>query len=87
MTSLGPPELAQDRSAVLRVLVERRVDLVVEVVEERHAAPQFLVLPELVGVRPDAGLDCQGVPEQRLARRVLGQRLPGVLAGDLHASG
>ena len=38
------PLLAQDRRAVLRMLVERRVDLVVEVVEERDAAPELLVL-------------------------------------------
>ena len=39
--------LAQDRRAVLRVLVERGVDLVVEVVEQRGDAPELLVLAEL----------------------------------------
>ena len=38
------PLLAQDRRAVLRMLVERRVDLVVEVVEQRGRAPELLVL-------------------------------------------
>ena len=38
--------LAQDRRAVLRMLVERRVDLVVEVVEQRRDAPELLVLAE-----------------------------------------
>src|SRR6187431_39493 len=34
------PELAQDRRSVLRMLVQRGVDLVVEVVEERGGAPE-----------------------------------------------
>ena len=41
---LGVALLAQDRRAVLRMLVERGVDLVVEVVEQRRAAPELLVL-------------------------------------------
>jgi hypothetical protein len=43
---LGVALLAQDRGAVLRVLVERGVDLVVEVVQERGRAPELLVLAE-----------------------------------------
>jgi hypothetical protein len=51
------PLLTQDRRAVLGMLVERRVDLVVEVVEERRRAPEGLVLAELRGVGADRGLD------------------------------
>ena len=43
---LGVALLAQDRRAVLRVLVERGVDLVVEVVEQRGDPPELLVLAE-----------------------------------------
>ena len=43
--------LAQDRRAVLRMLVERRMDLVVEVVEQRGDAPELLVLAELAARR------------------------------------
>ena len=44
------PLLAQDRRPVLGVLVERRVDLVVEVVQESRHPPQLLVLTESPGV-------------------------------------
>ena len=58
--------LAEDRSAVLRVLVESGMDLIVEVVEERGRAPEFLVLVELTGVPADRRLDGERVPSQRL---------------------
>ena len=79
--------LAEDRRAVLRVLVERRVDLVVEVVEERDAAPQLLVLAEAARVGAHGRLDGERVAEQRLALGVARQRLPGPVAGDLHGAG
>src|SRR6185437_15416853 len=80
---LGVALLAQDRRAVLRMLVERRMDLVVEVVEQRGHAPELLVLAELPCVGTDRGLDGQRMAQQRLALRVAGQRLPGAVAGDL----
>ena len=46
-TSSGIALLAEDRRAVLRVLVERRMHLVVEVVEQRGDAPELLVAAEL----------------------------------------
>ncbi len=49
--------LAQDRRAVLRMLVERGVDLVVEVVQERGDAPQLLVLAEVARVPARRRLD------------------------------
>ena len=76
--------LAEDRRAVLRVLVERGVDLVVEVVEERNDAPQLLVLSEPARVRARGGLDGERMPEQRLALGVPRQRLPGSLARQVH---
>ncbi len=81
---LGPALLAEDRRAVLRVLLEGRMALVVEVVEERDGAPQLLVLAAQARVVPDRGLDRERVPEQRLARRVARERLPGPLACDVH---
>ena len=61
---LGVALLAEDRRAVLRMLVERGVDLVVEVVEERRAAPQLLVLAEVAGVPAGRRLHGQRVTEQ-----------------------
>ena len=42
--------LPQDRRPVLRMLVQRRMDLVVEIVQERDDSPQLLVLVEVPGV-------------------------------------
>ena len=72
--------LAQHRRAVLRVLVERGVALVVEVVQQRHVAPRLLVLAALAGVGAHRRLDRERVPEQRLALRPLGQKRPGRVA-------
>ena len=58
---LGVALLAQDRRAVLRMLVERGVDLVVEVVQQRRRAPELLVLPELLRVGADRRLDGERV--------------------------
>ena len=83
---LGVALVAQDRRAVLRVLVERGMDLVVEVVEQRDDAPALLVLAELAGVGADRGLDGKGVAEQRLALRVARERLPGAVARHVHGA-
>jgi hypothetical protein len=66
------------------VLVERGVDLVVEVVQEGDRGPELLVVAEAPRVPPGRGLDGERVPEQCLALRVAGQRLPGAVAGHLH---
>src|SRR5581483_2442890 len=71
---------AEDRRAVLRMLVERWVHLVVEVVQERRDPPELLVAVELAGICSRRGLDGKRVPEQRLALRVPRQRLPSLLA-------
>jgi hypothetical protein len=80
---LRPALLAEDGRAVLRVLVERGVDLVVEVVEERGGAPELLVLAVLAGVEADARLDREGVAAERLGsgspRRGRGSRPSGRL--------
>ena len=60
---LGLALLAQDRRAVLRVLVERGVDLVVEVVQQRGHAPELLVLAEALRVGADGGLDGERVAQ------------------------
>src|SRR6476469_9147696 len=66
------------------MLVERRVHLVVEVVQERRHAPELLVLAELPRVRGRGRLDGERVPQQRLALRVARERLPGTFASRLH---
>ena len=81
------PLLAEDRGAVLRMLVERRMQLVVEVVEQGDDAPALLVLAEMPRVPARRRLDGEGVPEERLALRVPRQRLPGLLACRLHRRG
>src|SRR5262249_18280543 len=80
------PLLTQDRSAVQRVLVERGVDLVVEVVAERRDTPELLVAAEARRVRGGRRLDRERVTEQRLAPRVARQRVPGLLAGRSHGA-
>src|SRR2546428_4135499 len=66
------------------MLVERGVDLVVEVVQQRRDAPELLVAAEPRCVRGRRRLDRQRVSQQRLALRVARQRLPGLLAGRRH---
>ena len=83
---LRVPLLAQDRRAVLRMLVERGMDLVVEVVEERRRAPELLVLAVQPRVEADGSLDGERVPEERLARRVARERLPRLLAARPHGA-
>ena len=80
---LGVALLAQDRRAVLRMLVERGVDLVVEVVQERRAAPELLVLAEEPRVPARRRLDGERVTQQRLALRVARERRPRVVAGHV----
>ena len=79
--------LAEDRRSVLRMLVERGVNLVVEVVEQRDTAPQLLVLARAPRVSAHRRLDRERMAEERLALRVAGQRRPGPVAGDLHGAG
>ena len=84
ISSSGVALLTEDRRAVLRMLVERGVDLVVEVVQQRRRAPELLVLAELLRVGADRRLHRERLPLQGLALRVLGQRLPGALTGHVH---
>ena len=83
---VGIALLAQDRCAVLRMLVQRRMHLVVEVVQERRYTPKLLVLPELACVRGGGRLDRERVPAQRLALRVARQCLPGLVASGRHGA-
>src|SRR2546426_1095502 len=79
--------LAKDRRAVLRMLVEARVSLLVEVGEERRDAQELLVAAELPRIRRGRRLDGERVPEERLALRVARQGLPGAFAGRLRLHG
>src|SRR5260221_8216636 len=81
---LGVALLAQNRRAVLRMLVERGVDLVVEVVQERRAAPEHFVLRPEPRIEPYRRFHGQRVPQQPLALCVVRERCPRSLAGDLH---
>ena len=82
----GVALLAQDRGPILRMPVERRVDFVVEVVEERGCRPQLLVFAKRACIGRHGSFDRQRMPSQRLALRVGGQRCPGALACDVHAA-
>jgi hypothetical protein len=84
---LGIALLTQDRRAVLRMLVERGVDLVVEIVQQRDGRPELLVLAEALRIAANGGLDGQGMTQERLALRVARQGLRGVVTGDLHGAG
>jgi hypothetical protein len=74
----------QDRRTVLGMLVERRMDLVVEIVEEGGCPPEVLVLTEFPGVPAYRGLDRQCMTPQRLALRKARKRVPCALASCLH---
>src|SRR5207247_522618 len=78
---------SQDLRSVLRVLVEGRMDLVVEIVQERDDPPELLVFVEKPGVPGGRGLDRKRMAPQGLALRVLGQRLPGAFACRFHGLG
>src|SRR5262249_23134905 len=84
---LGVAELPKDRRAVLRMLVERRVHLIVEVVQERRDPPELLVLAELARVEPRRRLDGERVAPERLALRVLGERRPRLFASQIQGDG
>src|SRR5204863_8377782 len=84
---LGVALFPEDRRAVLRVVVQRRVHLVVEVMKQADGAPELLVLAELPRVPAHARLGTDGVTQLRFALRVLGERLPGVFACDFHRVG
>jgi hypothetical protein len=83
---LGIALFAKNRRPVLRVLVERGVDLVVEVVEKRDDAPELLVLAELPRVEPRRRLHGERVTQERLALRVTSERLPCLIARRFHGS-
>src|SRR5215216_3965643 len=78
--------LAQDRGPVLRMLVERGVDLVVEVVEQGRRAPELLVAAQLVCISPHRGLDGKRMPQERLVLCVTSERVPGPFSGDFHVA-
>ena len=69
------------------MLLERGVDLPVEVVQQRRHAPELLVLAELPRVRAYGRFDRERMAAQRLAVRIAGEGLPGALASRLQARG
>src|SRR5450759_69888 len=81
---LGVALLAQYRGAGLRVLLERGVNLVVEVVQKPGDAPELFVRTEPPRIGSDSRFDRECVPPQRLALGVLRQRRPGLLACRCH---
>src|SRR4051812_40753960 len=62
------------------MLVERRMNLPVEVVQQRRQRPQSLIRPELPRVRRDARLHGQRVLPQPLRLRVFAKNVPGLFA-------
>src|SRR4029078_1108875 len=73
---------AQDLGALEGVILQVRILLVVEIVEERGIAPEQLVLAELAGVAAHRGLDGEGVLQQALALGVRREQRPGARAGN-----
>src|SRR4029450_4542946 len=69
------------------MLVERGMDFVVEVVQERDDAPELLVLVEMPGVPRRGGFDSKCMATESLALRVLRERLPGPFSFLLHCVG
>src|SRR4051794_21770937 len=67
------------------MLVERRVHLVVEVVEKCCDPPELLVLAEPGRVRRRRCLDREGVPKQCLTLRVVGKSGPCLFASRFQA--
>src|SRR5579864_4444636 len=67
--------------------VERWMQLVVEVVEQRHHAPALFVLAVGPRVRRCRRLDSERVSPQRDTLHVLRQGFPGLRAGRLHEGG
>jgi hypothetical protein len=83
---LGVALLAQDRRAVLRMFVQRGVDLVVEVVQEGGRA-RVLVLRVEACIRPDRRLlDGERVPQQRSLFVYCVSVSPRLLAGRPHGA-
>ena len=80
---LGVALLAEDRRAVLRMLVERGVDLVVEVVEQRGARQNSSSSPNF---RAYAPVDASTASACRSSDSlfVYRQRLPGAFAVGVH---
>src|SRR5690349_19888513 len=68
------------------MLVERGVDLVVEVVQERRHPPKLHVAAEPRRIRRGRRLDRERVPKKGLAFRVAGERLPGLSTGRRHGA-
>ena len=75
---VGIALLAEDRRAVLGMLVESGMHLIIEVVEERDDAPRAARRRRAgAAYERRRGLDRERMPKQRLALRVARQRLPG----------
>jgi len=72
--------LAQDRRPHGRVVLERRMDLPVEVVEQTREPPEIRVLAEPLGVRADGGLDREHVTAESGLLDELVQGFEGAIA-------
>ncbi|SPE33075.1 hypothetical protein SBA2_740026 [Acidobacteriia bacterium SbA2] len=70
----------QDLASHQRVVRRVRIDLVIEVVDQAHNAPLFVVLAELPGIGANARLDGQRMLPQVLVLGVLTEKVPGLLA-------
>ena len=82
ITQSGIAERSQMLAALVGMIAERRIALVVEVVEQRDDAPLLFVLAELPRVAAHRGFDRERMLAQALALRPLSQELPGGVARD-----
>jgi hypothetical protein len=54
--------LTENRSAILRVLVEGRVHFEVKIVDQPHESPKILIGVEDTGILAHARLDAEAMP-------------------------
>jgi len=79
---LGHAALGEDRLTLLRMLVERRVNLPIEVVQQSRDGPFPDVFAEFGGVGGHAGLDRKRVLAETLGLGEFAEKVPGLVAGE-----
>jgi len=75
----GPTTLGEDGHPRQRVLVQRGMLFVVQIVKQPRGRPQLLILAVLPGVGTHGRFHRQSVLEQARRFGVLGQQIPGIL--------
>ena len=74
--------LGQDGLALLRMFLQRGMNLPIEIVQQRGDGPLALVLAELPGIRRHARLHRQRVLAKPVGLREFAENIPGLFAID-----